>query len=84
MHIRDNLKAVQLSRKKLNVVESTLLHWRARLRSKPQPTGQPVTLRKRRENIKSEANWALFYYKLVKIIIFLNILFFNVTAFFVF
>ncbi|XP_019858666.1 PREDICTED: dnaJ homolog subfamily C member 13 [Amphimedon queenslandica] len=63
MHIRDNLKAVQLSRKKLNVVESTLLHWRARLRSKPQPTGQPVTLRKRRENIKSEANWTLFYYK---------------------
>ena len=63
MHIRDNLKAVQLSRKKLNVVESTLLHWRARLRSKPQPPTQPITLRKRRENIKSESNWALFYYK---------------------
>ena len=63
--MRDNLKAVQLSRKNLNVVESTLLHWRAKLRSKPQPTGQPVTLRKRRENIKSEANWPLFYYKSV-------------------
>ncbi len=65
MHVRDNLKAVQLSRKKLNVVESTLLHWRTRLRSKPNPAATTqITLRKRRQNIQSEANWDLFYYKL--------------------
>ncbi len=65
MHVRDNLKAVQLSRKKLNVVESTLLHWRTRLRSKPNPNAQPITLRRRRQNVLSEANWDLFYYKWV-------------------
>ena len=65
MHVRDNLKAVQLSRRKLNVVESTLLHWRSRLKSKPNPHTQPIALRKRRQNVRSEANWSLFYYKLV-------------------
>lgn len=63
MHVRDNLKAVQLSRRKLNVVESTLLHWRSRLKSKPNPHTQPIALRKRRQNVRSEANWSLFYYK---------------------
>ena len=65
MHVRDNIKAVQtISRKRANVIESTLLHWRARLRSKPQKHQAPVTLRKPRQRVKSEANWQLFYYKL--------------------
>ena len=34
-NVRDNLKAVQSGARKLNIVESTLVHWRARLRSKP-------------------------------------------------
>ena len=67
MHVRDNLKAVQLSRKKINMLESTLLHWRTKLRHKQAAAAaaslQPVTLRKRRQNIKSEANWPLFYYR---------------------
>ena len=69
MHIRDNLKAVQLSRKKINMLESTLLHWRTKLRRQQSAATvanmQPVTLRKRRQNIKSEANWPLFYYRWV-------------------
>lgn len=63
MHVRDNMKAVQISRRKMNIVESTLLHWRSRLRSKPTPDTVPVTLRKRRQNVKSEANWPLFYHR---------------------
>lgn len=67
MHVRDNLKAVQLSCRKINMLESTLLHWRTKLRHKQAATAvtsqQPVTLRKRRQNIKSEANWPLFYYR---------------------
>ena len=63
MHVRDNMKAVQISRRKMNIVESTLLHWRARLRSKPTQDAVPVTLRKRRQNVKSEANWVLFYHR---------------------
>ena len=67
MHIRDNLKAVQtLSKRRINKLEQTLIHWRARLRSTPQKdtTAQrPVTLRKRRQQVKSEDNWPLFYYQ---------------------
>lgn len=63
MHVRDNMKAVQISRRRMNIVESTLLHWRSRLRSKPTPDAVPVTLRKRRQNVKSEANWTLFYHR---------------------
>lgn len=70
MHVRDNIKAVQtISRKRANVIESTLLHWRARLRSKPQKHQTPVTLRKPRQRVKSEANWLLFYHKLVVTIV---------------
>ena len=70
MHVRDNIKAIQtISRKRANVVESTLLHWRARLRSKPQKHQTPVTLRKPRQRVKSEANWPFFYYKLVVTIV---------------
>ncbi|CAI8019163.1 DnaJ homolog subfamily C member 13, partial [Geodia barretti] len=37
MHVRDNLKAVQtLSKRRINKLELTLIHWRTRLRSKPQ------------------------------------------------
>lgn len=55
-----------LSKRKINMLEQALLHWRARLRAKPQQAQpQPVTLRKRRENVKAEDNWALFYYKSV-------------------
>ncbi|CAI8019270.1 DnaJ homolog subfamily C member 13, partial [Geodia barretti] len=67
MHVRDNLKAVQtLSKRRINKLELTLIHWRTRLRSKPQrdTTAQrPVTLRKRRQQIKTEDNWPLFYYQ---------------------
>ncbi len=54
-----------LSMRKINMLEHALLHWRSRLRSKPQQLVKPVTLRKRRQVIKSEANWPLFYYQWV-------------------
>ena len=55
-----------LSKRRINKLELTLIHWRTRLRSKPQrdATAQrPVTLRKRRQQIKTEDNWPLFYYQ---------------------
>ena len=47
------------------MLEHALLHWRSRLRAKQQPVKdqKPLPLRKRRQNVKSEANWKLFYYK---------------------
>jgi DnaJ family protein C protein 13 len=47
------------------MLEHALLHWRSRLRTKQQPVKdqKPLPLRKRRQNVKSEANWKLFYYK---------------------
>ncbi len=55
-----------ISRRRIGVLEGALIHWRSRLRPKPQKdlaNQRPVTLRKRRENVKSEANWKLFYHK---------------------
>ena len=55
-----------LSKRRVTKLEQTLVHWRARLRSKPDkdPANTiPIILRKRRENVKSEDNWKLFYYK---------------------
>ncbi len=55
-----------LSKRRVTKLEQTLVHWRSRLRSKPDKDAMnavPITLRKRRENIKSEDNWKLFYYK---------------------
>ncbi|KAL5489677.1 hypothetical protein EMCRGX_G018795 [Ephydatia muelleri] len=71
MHIRDNVKLVQnISSKRISAVESTLLHWRSKLRSKPQQQQQqfqqPVTLRKRRQIVRVEKNWPLFYYKFME------------------
>jgi len=53
-------------------VERTLQHWGAKIgfERKEDPREKmrerPVVLRKRRERIKSEANWTLFYYKFGK------------------
>ena len=55
-----------LSKRRIGALEGALIHWRAKLRPKPQKNlanQQPVTLRRRRENVKSEANWKLFYHK---------------------
>ncbi|XP_052814797.1 dnaJ homolog subfamily C member 13-like isoform X2 [Mya arenaria] len=74
LHIRDNVKLAQdhQNRHKKNVhiqllekkVDQVLQHWRARigLESKQTKEQMPITLRKRRQRIKSEANWPLFYY----------------------
>eukprot|EP00731_Ephydatia_muelleri_P020259 Em0012g1084a len=59
-----------ISSKRISAVESTLLHWRSKLRSKPQQQQQqfqqPVTLRKRRQIVRVEKNWPLFYYKFME------------------
>lgn len=46
-------------------VEHALQHWGARIGIERKETikERPIVLRKRRERIKSEANWNLFYYK---------------------
>nr|XP_031831200.1 dnaJ homolog subfamily C member 13 [Nomia melanderi] len=46
-------------------VEHALQHWGARIgiERKEKIKERPIVLRKRRERIKSEANWNLFYYK---------------------
>lgn len=71
MHVRDNLKLAndqsQKGRSKLRILEkqleSTLVHWRERIGvQKKQKEDRPIVLRKRRQRIKSEANWPLFYY----------------------
>lgn len=66
MHVRDNIKTVnkdkakKLSRKNLDKLTT---HWRAKTRKGAAPDPKkPVTLRRRRENIKSKANWDYFYY----------------------
>ena len=38
----------------------------AGIEQKPKQTEQPIVLRKRRERIKSEANWKMFYYQFAK------------------
>ena len=43
-----------------------LVHWGTGFgvpRKEDKPKDRPVVLRKRRERIKSVANWAFFYYK---------------------
>ncbi|XP_064647249.1 dnaJ homolog subfamily C member 13-like isoform X1 [Lineus longissimus] len=76
LHTRDNLKmAVEdhARKQRLNPhlrmierkVEHILMHWRSRigLESRKQNKDEkPIVLRKRRQRIKSEANWPLFYY----------------------
>ncbi|MGH0172786.1 UNVERIFIED_CONTAM: hypothetical protein FKN15_063892 [Acipenser sinensis] len=46
-------------------VDLVLLHWRDRMgiTQKENPNQKPVILRKRRQRIKIESNWELFYYR---------------------
>lgn len=48
-------------------LENLLEHWRSRMgfENKQQQSDQqkPIVLRKRRQRIRSEANWKLFYYQ---------------------
>ncbi|XP_056011194.1 dnaJ homolog subfamily C member 13-like isoform X2 [Ostrea edulis] len=75
LHVRDNVKLAQdiqnRNRRNPNLVmiekkvDELLQHWRAKIgleKNKQQNDLKPVTLRKRRQRIKSEANWSLFYY----------------------
>ncbi|KAK2150998.1 hypothetical protein LSH36_380g05005 [Paralvinella palmiformis] len=75
LHVRDNLKlALEHEKKnKRNIqwkiiekqIDHLLQHWRARIglqKKQQQPQEKPIVLRKRRQRIKSEANWKLFYY----------------------
>ena len=53
-------------------VENVFQHWRERIgiprseTEKPVPGIKPVVLRRRRERIKSEANWPMFYYQFIQ------------------
>ena len=47
-------------------LQNALRHWGDRMgleRREDKLRERPIVLRKRRERIKSEANWSLFYYK---------------------
>ncbi|XP_013794496.1 LOW QUALITY PROTEIN: dnaJ homolog subfamily C member 13-like [Limulus polyphemus] len=77
INVRDNLKLAQDHSAKtkrrtppsLQVVEKHvemfLQHWRSRigLEKEEKLQQRPIVLRKRRERIKTEANWAMFYYQ---------------------
>ncbi|KAL8571849.1 DnaJ subfamily C member 13 [Nucella lapillus] len=74
LHVRDNVKLAQdhLNKNKRNMqllmiekkIDNILQHWRSRigLEKKQMQNDKPIVLRKRRQRIKSEANWPLFYY----------------------
>lgn len=68
IHIRDNLKMAQdQSGKQKSLqwhqIENVLVHWRERVGLKKKAPDKPIVLRKRRQRIKSEANWELFYHR---------------------
>lgn len=69
LHVRDNVKLAEDSSKPkkhqyLVQLDVVLTHWRTKMGLKSKETNQkPVILRKRRQRIKSDANWELFYYK---------------------
>lgn len=76
LHIRDNVKLAQdhFNKNKRNQqllmlerkIDNLLQHWRARIgvnNKQQQQNEKPIVLRKRRQRIKSEANWPLFYYQ---------------------
>ncbi|XP_033628714.1 dnaJ homolog subfamily C member 13-like isoform X2 [Asterias rubens] len=69
IHMRDNLKMAQDQSGKSNrslqwhQIETTLLHWKQRIGKAEKKQDKPIVLRKRRQRIKSEDNWDLFYYK---------------------
>ncbi|CAH1789259.1 unnamed protein product [Owenia fusiformis] len=77
MHVRDNLKLALADQNKSKrnpqwriiekqlekQIDLVLTHWRARIGIQKKQTEQkPIVLRKRRQRIKSEANWKMFYY----------------------
>ncbi|XP_077997979.1 dnaJ homolog subfamily C member 13-like [Glandiceps talaboti] len=69
LHVRDNVKVAQDQSNRSHgnpqwkQVENFLLHWKAKLMQEKKKNDKPIVLRKRRQRIKSEANWILFYYK---------------------
>lgn len=69
LHVRDNVKLAEDSSKPkkhqyLVQLDVVLTHWRTKMGLKSKEINQkPVVLRKRRQRIKSDANWELFYYK---------------------
>lgn len=75
LNVRDNVKLAQehhnRHKKNLHIqmiekkVDQLLQHWRSRigLENKQQNEQKPIVLRKRRQRIRSEANWPLFYYQ---------------------
>ncbi|XP_046378006.2 dnaJ homolog subfamily C member 13-like [Haliotis rufescens] len=74
LHVRDNVKLaldhqnknkknpqLQLFEKR---IDGFLQHWRSRIGLETkQQNDRPIVLRNRRQRIKSEANWVLFYYQ---------------------
>uniref|UniRef100_A0A1I8HXS4 J domain-containing protein n=1 Tax=Macrostomum lignano TaxID=282301 RepID=A0A1I8HXS4_9PLAT len=79
LNTRDNLKlatdqenqrsANQQWRAVERQIENFLVHWRSRIgfqKKQPQKEEKPIVLRKRRQRVKSEANWAMFYYQFCK------------------
>lgn len=78
LNVRDNVKLAQdhQNKNKKNPqlqliekkIENFLQHWRGRIglessKKQLQNDVKPIVLRKRRQRIKSEANWSLFYYQ---------------------
>ncbi|KAK2561616.1 DnaJ-like protein subfamily C member 13 [Acropora cervicornis] len=69
LHVRNIVKLAEDSSKSkkhqyLVQLDLALTHWRTKMGFKSKEVNQkPVILRKRRQRIKSDANWEFFYYK---------------------
>eukprot|EP00039_Didymoeca_costata_P023981 m.8876 g.8876 ORF g.8876 m.8876 type:complete len:2271 (-) comp3968_c0_seq1:482-7294(-) len=68
MHVRDNMKVLgQASGKKISKknLDKLTQHWRTKSRSKAskKERNEPVTLRRRRQNLKVTGNWDYFFYQ---------------------
>lgn len=76
LHVRDNLKLAEEAgvnklrrNQQIKQLEKFLTHWKSKVEDKvgvkkeQKIENKPVVLRKRRQRIRSEANWDLFYYK---------------------
>ncbi|XP_074640124.1 dnaJ homolog subfamily C member 13-like isoform X2 [Tubulanus polymorphus] len=57
-----HLRAIEKALEKQ--IENVMVHWRTRMGLEKKQEEKPIVLRKRRQRIKAEANWLLFYYQL--------------------
>lgn len=64
LDVRDNLKAASSTLEAQKARVGLLSHWRTLMRiKKREEPAKPVVLRRRRQQVKSEQHWPMFYYQ---------------------